>query len=114
MFLNFLHAFFYPVTFTNIKNNERLKEILKIYLNYFEGIAIGIKYKIHESKFLYDYIGHLLPTLVKWTKEYIKEKRNEGKDETIYCELEELAEDWERLTEELKKKNYRSINKSEK
>jgi len=81
------------------EEKEKIKKVLRIYLNYFEGIAIGIKNGIHAEGLLYDYIGFRLPTIVKWAKGYIEEQRKLAGNSTIYQEVEKVAEKWEKLLE---------------
>ena len=86
------------------EEKEKLDECLQIYLNYLEGIALGIKYKVYEEQMLYDYIESIITQIYRWAKPYIEEMRKKFGDKELYIELEKLAEKWNKIKQNRKEK----------
>jgi len=99
---------FHKITYEEIAKRlsegekDKLDTNLEIYLNFLEGIAVGIKYKVYKENMLYDYIGFLVPQVVRWSKPYILTARERFDNSTIYLEVEKLAQKWEKKNKEEK------------
>jgi len=101
---------FHKITYEEIakrlskEEKDKLDTNLEIYLNFLEGIAVGIKYKVYKENMLYDYIGFLVPQVVRWSKPYILTARERFNNSTIYLEVEKLAQKWEKKNKEEEKR----------
>lgn len=81
------------------EDKEKLDESLHIYLNYLEGIALGIKYKVYDEKMLFDYIEPIITQLTRWARPFIEDMRKKFGSDDIYIEIEKLANKWKKRNE---------------
>lgn len=72
---------------------------LRHYLDYLEGIALGIRHKILDETIAYENLGVHLPAWNRWSKHYIDEQIKLSNDKTVYIELRLLAEKWNKKNE---------------
>lgn len=85
-------------------NRKELDHLLKVYLSYFEGVALGIKHNIYDEDIAFEYFGAMIPEAYRWAQPFVLALREKAKDETIFIELITLAERWQKRSEELKRK----------
>ncbi len=92
----------YGTVISTLEDKEKtdLNHILRTYLSYLEGVALGIKQKIYEDKIMFDYLGSALPEICRWSMPFIEDKRIKAKDKTIYIEITKLAEKWNKRNKE--------------
>jgi hypothetical protein len=88
----------------NDDNKNELDFLLKIFLSYFEGVALGIKHNIYDEDIVYEYLGSIIPEVYRWSEGYVRDFRNKAGDDTIFLELTDLAKKWQIKNEDLKKK----------
>ena len=83
-------------TYFNVKNLKK-KDKLK-YLNELEFFAIGIKENIYDINIASKMSGsRLIGQYDSWAAELIKERRNDKKHSTAYCEYEKMIKDLKKL-----------------
>lgn len=84
----------------NRENEKELQFLIEMYLDYFEGIALGIKHNIIDDDIAYEYLGALVPAVYRWSKPYIDEILTRTDDPTIYVEIKKLVESWQNRDKE--------------
>lgn len=93
-YVNFWDPYENYLTVANDGNRAELDFNLKIYLSYFEGIALGVKHNVYDNEIVYDYLGSVVPEVYRWARGYIDNLRNEAEDPTLFIEMALLAEQW--------------------
>jgi len=82
------------LTAVNRDNKEALDFNLKVYLSFFEGVALGVKHNIYDNDIVFDYLGARLSDVYRWSKSYIDHLREDMEDPTAFHDVEQLAEKW--------------------
>lgn len=63
-------------------------------LNFFEGIAISIKNHIIDEDICYDYAALIYQIYYNWSISYIRKRRNELGEPSLYIDFENLSKRW--------------------
>ena len=85
------------------ENKKELDYLLKIFLSYLEGVALGVKHNIYDEDIVFEYMGSLIPEMHRWVKQYVDDFRKRADDMTIFIEFTSLAEKWWEKNQELKR-----------
>lgn len=100
-------------TYTSVatpENKEKLDNLLRIYLSYFEGVALGIKHHVYDEDIAYEYFGAMIPEAYRWGKPYVDELRKRADDPTIFIELITTAQRWQQKNIEFMKEHEAKLN----
>jgi len=92
------------------ENKEELDNLLKVYLSYFEGVALGIKHHVYDEDIAYEYFGAMIPEVYRWAKPYIDDLRRRADEPTIFIELITTAQRWQKKNTEFKKEHEAKLN----
>jgi hypothetical protein len=77
-----------------VKERKDFDFWLRHYLDYLEGIALGIRHKILDETIAYENLGVHLPAWYRWSQPYIDDQIKSCNDKTVYIELKQLSEKW--------------------
>jgi len=77
-----------------IEEDPVLDHAVKYVLGHFEDISIAIQEDHAEEKILFRSLHRLVPLYWRELEEYVKRRREQAKDDVLYCEFEALAKKW--------------------
>jgi len=84
-----------------VTDGAELDHLVKSYLNFLEGIALGIKHGVYDEEIAFQYFGSLLPEVFRWSKPFVQKRRNLANTTAIYIETEVVALRWRKRINDL-------------
>lgn len=99
----------YEIVIKNLSEEKQydFEKKLNQLLNYFEGIAISIKNHIVDEDICYDYAALIYQRYYIWSCDFIKMRRKDIGDQSLYIDFENISLKWIDL---LKKENEQVKN----
>jgi len=94
-------------TYANITGEandmDEVDYLVKSYLNFLEGIALGVKHAVYDEEIAFQYFGGILTEVFRWSRPYVNERRKASGTSIMYIETETVAERWQQKLEKIEK-----------
>ena len=84
--------------YARLTGDADLKADAYFFLGLLEDVALTVRCHVADEQVLYDSLSYMLPTTAKLFKDFIQGTRRRHDDNSLFAEIELLAECWEKHT----------------